>query len=72
MNYAAQANRPNPAAALGALGMPTAFGALLVFGLAVVVVPPAPEEVLGTFDVTVPEPEVTPEPQERTSAADTP
>lgn len=38
MNYASQARRPNPAALAGALGIPAAFGALLVVGLAVTVV----------------------------------
>ena len=37
MSYAAQANRPNPAAALGAMGVPAAFGAILIVGLAVTV-----------------------------------
>ncbi len=35
MNYATTANRANPLAALGALGVPAAFGAILVVGLAV-------------------------------------
>jgi len=39
MNYVATAQRPNPAAMLGALGIPGAFAALLVVGLAVTVVP---------------------------------
>lgn len=42
MNYVAQANRPNPAALMGALGIPTAVGALLIAGLAVTVVIPPP------------------------------
>ncbi len=38
MTYASANRRPNPAALLGALGIPGAFGALLVAGLAVTVV----------------------------------
>ena len=43
MTYASQTRRPNPAALLGALGIPAAVGALMVVGLAVkVVVAPEP------------------------------
>lgn len=42
MTYASHTRRPNPAALAGALGIPAAFGALLVVGLAVTVVT-APE-----------------------------
>lgn len=35
MNYVTQSQRPNPAAMIGALGIPAAFGALLITGLAV-------------------------------------
>ncbi|AWW74103.1 hypothetical protein CD351_06640 [Erythrobacter sp. KY5] len=52
MSYANTANRPNPAAALGALGIPAAVGAVLVLGLAVTVVPPV--EIPGIKGVTVP------------------
>ncbi len=38
MTYASNTRRPNPAALLGALGIPVVFGALLVVGLAVKVV----------------------------------
>jgi protein TonB len=38
MTYASANRRPNPAALLGALGIPGAFGALLVVGLAVTAV----------------------------------
>lgn len=38
MTYASHARRPNPAAMAGALGIPAAFGALLIVGLAVTVV----------------------------------
>lgn len=41
MNYVAASRRPNPAAMLGALGIPGAVGALLVVGLAVTIVPKA-------------------------------
>ncbi|MEM8723954.1 MAG: TonB family protein [Pseudomonadota bacterium] len=39
MNYVAASRRPNPAAMVGALGIPGAAGALLVVGLAVTVMP---------------------------------
>ncbi|WP_298301964.1 TonB family protein [uncultured Erythrobacter sp.] len=44
MSYATTARRPNPLAALGAMGVPATFGAILVLGLAVkqVIVPPVP------------------------------
>lgn len=48
MNYASTARRPNPAALIGALGIPGAFGALLVVGLAVkVVTEPAGPRIKG-------------------------
>ncbi|QFT77145.1 energy transducer TonB [Erythrobacter sp. THAF29] len=51
MSYIQTARRPNPAAILGALGVPAAFGALLVFGLAVtVVISPKPENP-DVFDI---------------------
>ena len=44
MNYATTARRPNPLAALGAMGVPAGFGVILIAGLAVniVVTPPVP------------------------------
>lgn len=44
MSYANTTSRPNPVAAFGALGVPTAFGAILIAGLAVthVIKPPIP------------------------------
>lgn len=44
MSYSASANRPNPVAAMGAIGIPAACGVLLVTGLTVikVITPPAP------------------------------
>ncbi|UAB79413.1 TonB family protein [Erythrobacter sp. SCSIO 43205] len=44
MNYATTANRPNPLAVVGALGVPATVGAILVAGLAVkiVIAPPVP------------------------------
>lgn len=44
MNYATTANRPNPLAVVGALGVPATVGAILVAGLAVkiVITPPVP------------------------------
>ena len=48
MTYASANRRPNPAALAGALGIPGAFGALLVVGLAVTVVTkPAPPNPKG-------------------------
>jgi protein TonB len=61
MNYVNTANRPNPAAIFGALGVPGAFGLLLVVGLAVTVV--APDEITileGRNIPDVPEPEIEP------------
>ena len=63
MSYATNAKRANPAAMLGALGVPAAFGAILVVGLAVEITErvfePNPE---GT-QVDVPLPPPPPEPQ---------
>lgn len=48
MNYASNTRRPNPAALIGAVGIPAAFGALLVVGLAVkVVIAPEPPRIKG-------------------------
>jgi len=59
MNYASANRRLNPAAMAGALGIPGAFGALLVVGLAVTVVtvpePPRPEA-RDVTDVPLPPP----------------
>lgn len=65
MNYAQTASRPNPAAALGALGVPAAFGALLILGLAVkTAVEEEGKGLVGIFvPVEKPEPLPTPEPQ---------
>lgn len=73
MSYATTANRPNPAAALGALGVPAAFGALLVVGLAVkVVIEDKIENPEGIFVPITPPPEdlPTPEPQPNTAPVD--
>lgn len=61
MNYAANANRLNPAAMVGALGVPGAFAAILIVGLAftVVIEPPVPN--LDTFEV-LPDPITPPDP----------
>jgi periplasmic protein TonB len=59
MTYASANRRPNAAALAGALGIPGAFGALLVVGLAVTVVttPPAPRIKGETItDVPLPPP----------------
>lgn len=53
MNYATTANRANPMAALGALGVPAAFGALLVVGLAVAGTIPVPDKPLTGIFVKV-------------------
>lgn len=63
MSYAANANRLNPAAMVGALGVPGAFGAVLVLGLAVKVVVDPPVANPTGFTVTV-EPPDTPDPVE--------
>lgn len=63
MSYAANANRLNPAAMVGALGVPGAFGAVLVLGLAVsVVVDPPVANPIGVT-VTV-DPPIEPDPIE--------
>ncbi|MEL7188409.1 MAG: TonB family protein [Pseudomonadota bacterium] len=66
MNYAKQANRPSPAALLGALGVPAAFGAVLIAGLAVTVVVtkpvPNPTGVLVTPKPIEPPPPPEPSP----------
>lgn len=61
MNYVATSRRPNPAAMIGALGVPAAFGAILVAGLAVTVVLDKPDDDMTTWDVPV-DPPVTPPP----------
>ncbi|MEM8725954.1 MAG: hypothetical protein AAGE86_10580, partial [Pseudomonadota bacterium] len=71
MTYATRAGRPNPAAILGALGVPAAFGAILVTGLAVNVViqnaPPNPiGETIEEVELTPLPPEKKPEPAETT------
>ena len=67
MSYAQTANRMNPAAMLGALGVPAAAGAILVAGLAVKVIidPPAPNPtgVIVTPKPIEPPPPPEPEPQ---------
>ena len=62
MNYATTANRPNPLAIVGALGVPATVGAILVAGLAVkiVVTPPVPNPTA----TDVPEVVITPTPIE--------
>lgn len=77
MNYVARANRPNPAAIFGAIGVPAIFGAVLITGLAVTGPIPLPDEILGTFDVKPeevppPPPEPVPEPEAREAATQTP
>ena len=69
MSYATTANRPNPAAALGALGIPAGFGALLIVGLAVTVIPPDIIENPDTYDIEVVDidPIVEPDPIEATA-----
>lgn len=59
MSYATASKRPNPAAALGAVGIPAGIGVLLITGLAVTydLVPPMPNPT-GTFEEVI---EITPE-----------
>lgn len=69
MSYANTANRPNPVAAVGALGVPAAFGALLIVGLAVKVGIPDAVPNPDVFNVPIPpEIEEIPEPVEPPSA----
>jgi protein TonB len=65
MTYASATRRPNPAALVGALGIPGAIGALLVVGLAVTVVtaPPAPHLTGETITETTLPPPPPPEPK---------
>jgi len=56
MNYVAQSRRPNPAAIFGALGVPAAFGALMIAGLAVTVVIDQDDKPLPVINVTTPPP----------------
>ncbi|MEP0392245.1 MAG: TonB family protein [Erythrobacter sp.] len=60
MSYATTANRPNPLAAIGALGVPAGVGLVLIAGLAVKIVvnPPIPNPVATDVPTVV----VTPEP----------
>ncbi|MBD2842404.1 energy transducer TonB [Erythrobacter rubeus] len=60
MSYAQTANRANPLAMIGALGVPAGVGAVLVVGLAVKAVIPEIVENPDTYDVTVIEPEIDP------------
>lgn len=62
MNYVATSRRPNPAAMLGALGVPAAFGAILVTGLAVTVVLDPPKDDMTTWDIPVDQPDIPPPP----------
>lgn len=79
MTYASANRRPNPAALFGALGIPGAFGALLVAGLAVTVVTPPPSprlagERLDEIPLPPPPPAPmpdTPRPDARTPTAPT-
>ncbi len=65
MTYVSANRRPNPAALVGALGIPGAFGALLVVGLAVTVVnaPPAPNPEGRTIVSTLLPPPPPPKPE---------
>ena len=71
MNYVAQARKPSPAALLGAIGVPAAFGALLVVGLAVTVVIEPKEPNLKGVTVT-PKPVPPPPPKPDATQASTP
>jgi len=70
MNYASHTRRPNPAALAGALGIPAAFAALLVVGLAVkAVTEPAPPPLKGYQYTPIPLPPPPPDPVEPTTTA---
>ncbi|WP_296718105.1 energy transducer TonB [Erythrobacter sp.] len=73
MTYASHTRRPNPAALVGALGIPAAFAALLVVGLAVKVVTVPEDPGLEGFTLKpVPIPPPTPaDPVEPTSTTST-
>jgi protein TonB len=72
MTYASHARRPNPAALVGALGIPAAVGALLVVGLAVtVVVAPEPPPLQGFTVKPIPIPPPPPDPAAPTSNTST-
>ena len=62
MSYAQAANRPNPVAALGALGAPAAFGVLLVSGLAIKAGIEQRDTTLVGVTVPIDEPPPPPEP----------
>ncbi|TRD10640.1 energy transducer TonB [Erythrobacter insulae] len=74
MSYAQKANRTNPVAIMGALGVPAAFGVLLVTGLAIhqAVAPPDPR--LAGYQVPIKPPQPPPpppEPQQQTAQQQT-
>lgn len=74
MTFASANRRPNPAALAGALGIPGAFGALLVVGLAVTVVtvPKTPNpEARNIPEIFLPPPPPTPEPAQTDRKAET-
>lgn len=63
MNYASNTRRPNPAALAGALGIPAAFAALLIVGLAVtVVIEDKPPPLTGFTVKPIPIPPPPPDP----------
>lgn len=69
MNYATTANRPNPLAVVGALGVPATVGAVLVAGLAVkIVIAP---EVPNPKATDIPDVVITPEIIEPDKAVET-
>jgi protein TonB len=72
MTYASANRRPNPAALVGALGIPGAFGALLVVGLAVkVATKPADPRIKGEIITEAPLPPPPPPDPQPTSATTT-
>jgi protein TonB len=79
MSYANTSRRPNPLAALGALGVPSAVGAVLVLGLAVTATIKPADEGLDGFLLPeekkfepLPEPEIEPRSDAREDAPTTP
>lgn len=69
MSYASHTRRPNPAALAGAIGIPAAFAALLVVGLAVkVVIEDKPPPLQGFTVKPIPIPPPPPDPVESTTS----
>jgi protein TonB len=73
MSYASHTRRPNPAALAGAIGIPAAFAALLVVGLAVkVVIEDKPPPLQGFTVKPIPIPPPPPDPVEPATSTSQP